>query len=53
MRSLKEYLAESKKTFDFRIKIAGDLGYDDSYLKSILEKYLFLSVSIFKESIPQ
>lgn len=48
MKTLKDYLTESKKTWDFKIKIAGeiDAGYD-TYLKSILEKY---SVASFKKT---
>ena len=40
MKTLKEYLVESSHTFDYRIKIAGDLppGVLDS-LKKSLEKY--------------
>jgi hypothetical protein len=47
MKTFKEYLSESKKTYDFKIKIAGevDSGYD-TYLKSILEKF---AVSGFKK----
>jgi hypothetical protein len=48
MKSFKEYLIESKKTYDFRIKIAGDLPEKfESRLKSALEKY---SVSSMKTS---
>ena len=40
MKSFKEYLTESKKTYDFRIKIAGDLPEGaDSMMKTALEKY--------------
>jgi hypothetical protein len=51
MKSFKEYLLESKKTYDFKIKIAGDLPEKfDSLLKTILEKYGVSSVS--KSSTP-
>jgi hypothetical protein len=40
MKTLKDYLAESKKTYPFRIGIAGDLPTDvESKLKMALEKY--------------
>ena len=40
MKSFKEYLTESKKTYDFRIKIAGDLPEGaDAMMKTALEKY--------------
>lgn len=47
MKTFKEYLSESKKTWDFKIKIAGDVdaGYD-SYLKTVLEKF---AVASFKK----
>ena len=40
MKSFKEYLTESKKTYDFKIKIAGDLPEGaDKMMKIALEKY--------------
>lgn len=47
MKTFKDYLTESKKTYNFKIKIAGELdsGYE-GYLKTVLEKY---SVSNFKK----
>jgi hypothetical protein len=40
MRTLKEYIAESKKTYPFKIGIAGDLPENvESNLKIALEKY--------------
>jgi hypothetical protein len=40
MKTIKEYLAESKKTYAFKIGIAGDLPESiDSKLKLALEKY--------------
>ena len=40
MKSFKEYLTESKKTYDFRIKIAGDLPEGaDKMMKTALEKF--------------
>ena len=40
MKSFKEYLTESKKTYDFKIKIAGDLPEGaDKMMKTALEKY--------------
>lgn len=48
MKTLKDYLAESKKTYAFKIGIAGDLPENvDSRLKTALEKY---SVASFKKS---
>jgi len=43
MKNFKEYLAESKKTYDFRVKIAGTFEGDQD-LKSLLDRY---SVSSF------
>ena len=45
MKNFKEYLAESKKTYDFRVKIAGTFEGDQD-LKSLLDRY---SVSSFKK----
>jgi hypothetical protein len=40
MKSFKEYLTESKKTYEFRVKIVGDLeGGVDSTMKTALEKF--------------
>jgi hypothetical protein len=40
MKSFKDYLTESKKTYDFKIKIAGALTADcESNLKGLLNKY--------------
>jgi hypothetical protein len=40
MKSFKDYLVENKKTYDFKIKVAGDLPEKfESTLKSALEKY--------------
>jgi hypothetical protein len=47
MKTFKEYLAESKKTYDFKIKIAGDFSSEnEGILRQGLEKY---SVSGFKK----
>jgi hypothetical protein len=48
MKNLKDYLIEGKKTYDFKIKIAGDLPNKfESTLKTALEKY---SVASMKKS---
>lgn len=48
MKSIKEYLSESKKTYDFKIKVAGEVSAQfESILKSLLEKY---QVSGFKKA---
>jgi hypothetical protein len=48
MKSFTQYLTESKKQYDFRIKIAGACDSDtEKSLKTCLEKY---SVSSFKKS---
>lgn len=48
MKTLREYLAESKKTYAFKIGIAGDLPEQmDTKLKAALEKY---SVAEFKKT---
>jgi hypothetical protein len=40
MKSFKEYLSESQKRYDFRIKIAGDFTTEqETNLKSALDKY--------------
>jgi len=47
MKTFKEYLSESKKQYDFRVKIAGEVDADkEAALKSLLEKYV---VSGFKK----
>lgn len=44
MKSLKKYIAESKKTYPFLVKIAGDLAEDtENTLKTLLEKYQVVS----------
>lgn len=48
MRQFKDYLTESKKKYDFRIKIAGDFTAEqEAYLKTALNKY---SVAEFKRA---
>lgn len=48
MKSFKEHLMESKRSYPFKIKIAGDItNEEESKLKSLLEKY---QVSEFKKS---
>jgi hypothetical protein len=48
MRSFKEYLSESKKTWDFKVKIAGEVSEaNESLLQSLLSKY---QVSSFKKA---
>lgn len=46
MKSFLEYLTESKKTYSFKIKVAGDLeeGFEER-LKSAMEKYSVASMS--------
>lgn len=40
MKSFKEYLTESKKTYDFKIKIAGDVtGDQESTMKRLLGRF--------------
>jgi hypothetical protein len=47
MRSFKEHLTESKKTYDFRIKIAGECTTEhEAKLKGLLERF---SVAGFKK----
>lgn len=45
MKSLKDYLTESKKTYQFKVKVAGDLpeGFEKD-LKGALEKYKVLGM---------
>ena len=48
MKSFKEYLTESKKTWDFKVKIAGEVSTaNETLLQSLLTKY---QVSSFKKS---
>jgi hypothetical protein len=48
MKSFKDYLTESKRTFDFKVKIAGEFTTEqEGTLKSLLDKY---QVSSFKKS---
>jgi len=46
MKSFKAYLTESARTFDFRVRIAGDLPDDVvSKIKTVLEAYKLVSMS--------
>lgn len=46
MKTFKHYLTEGKKTYAFKIKVAGDLPEDcDQQLKAYLEKYNVASMS--------
>ena len=48
MKSFKEYLMESKRSYPFKIKIAGEVTTEqEEKLKSLLEKF---QVSEFKKS---
>jgi hypothetical protein len=48
MKSFKDYLTESKKTYDFRVKIAGDMTTEqETLLKSSLDKF---QISGFKKT---
>lgn len=48
MKTLKDYLTESKKVYDFRIKIAGELSAEkEAIMKQCLERF---SVASFKKS---
>jgi hypothetical protein len=52
MKRIKDYLIESKKTYDFKIKIAGDLPEKfESTLKTALEKYSVSNMSKSKTPI--
>ncbi len=45
MKTFQEYLTESKKTYEFRIKIAGDLDEDfKTNLKNALERYSIVKI---------
>lgn len=51
MKSFQEYLTESKKTYAFRIKVAGDLSEDfNSKLKSAMEKFAVVKMSSGKRT---
>ena len=46
MKSFKAYLTESHKTYDFRLRIAGDLPDElQSKIKSVLEAYQVETIS--------
>lgn len=46
MKNFKEYLSESVKRYDFKIKVAGEVTADqEKYMKSLLEKYQVASFS--------
>ena len=46
MKSFKDYLFESKKTYSFKVKIAGDVtNEEETKLKSLLEKYQIVEFS--------
>lgn len=46
MKNFKEYLSESVKKYDFRIKIAGEFTTEqEKHMKSLLEKYQVASFS--------
>jgi hypothetical protein len=48
MKNFKEYLSESKKQYDFRVKIAGTFSTEqESVMKTLLNKY---TVSAFKKT---
>jgi len=48
MKSFKEYLTESKRTYDFKVKIAGEFTAEqEAAMKTMLEKY---QVTSFKKS---
>jgi hypothetical protein len=51
MKSLKEYLIESKKTYPFKIGVAGDIpdGFNER-LRTALEKYSVASLSAGKKT---
>ena len=52
MKRFKDYLIEGKKTYDFKIKIAGDLPAKfESELKTALEKYSVVSMKKSKTPI--
>ena len=46
MKSFNEYLTESKKTYEFKVKVAGDLKYEfSSKLNSAMERFSVVTVS--------
>ena len=46
MKSFKDYLFESKKTYSFKVKIAGDVtNEEETKLRSLLEKYQIVEFS--------
>ena len=48
MRSFKEHLAESKKTYTFRVKVAGDVSSDqEKAMESLLSRF---EISSFKKT---
>lgn len=48
MKTFKEYLSESKKTYTFKVKVAGDFTTEqESKMKSLLDRY---EVTNFKKS---
>ena len=48
MKSFKEYLSESKRTYDFKVKIAGEVTTEqEATMKSLLAKY---QVASFKKT---
>ena len=50
MKTFKSYLTESHRTYDFRIRIAGDLSDDMiTKMKQVLETYKIESISKPKE----
>ena len=54
MKTFKEYLAESQKTYDFRIKIAGDVDAKiEKSMKTALEKFGFESYKKQGKSVVQ
>lgn len=50
MKSFKEYLTESKKTYEFKVKIAGDVKNASESIKSALSKYNVESCSAGKRA---
>jgi hypothetical protein len=51
MKSFTEYLTESKKQYDFKIKIAGDVSSDqENEMKVLLGRYTFGETANFKKS---
>ena len=52
MKNFRDYLAESKKTYDFKIKFVGDIPAKfESTLKTLLEKYSVSKISSSKTPI--